>query len=291
MLKRSINPYQNEFSNPFNRNIIFAELLLIIVISCIPLLITFPYHINLFLSWEGAYRLYLGQIPYKDFGIPVGFGYWLIPALFFKIFGPNLFTLIYAQTFINIISALAFRSILRSIQVEPGMRLIAILVYLISFSFFNFLPWYNHSNIVFEFIGIAFLLKFIFRPETPSRMLLLAMAAFFFVLSVFTKQDGGGMGVILAYLLLLINLFYERRIVNILYFTGLLALILAIFIAPFIQYHISYWFNHGQAPHSSRISIPEIMETFFECIRVYQVLFYDGGIADNFFCKPFKSLF
>ena len=150
MLKRSINPYQNEFSNPFNRNIIFAELLLIIVISCIPLLITFPYHINLFLSWEGAYRLYLGQIPYKDFGIPVGFGYWLIPALFFKIFGPNLFTLIYAQTFINIISALAFRSILRSIQVEPGMRLIAILVYLISFSFFNFLPWYNHSNIVFD---------------------------------------------------------------------------------------------------------------------------------------------
>lgn len=275
MLKRSINPYQNEFSNPFNRNIIFAELVLITVISCIPLLITFPYHINIFLSWEGAYRLYLGQIPYKDFGMPVGFGYWLIPALFFKIFGPNLFTLIYAQVFINIISAFAFRSILRSILVEPGIRLISILVYLISFSFFNFLPWYNHSNIVFEFIGIAFLLKFIFRPETPSRMLLLAMATFFFILSVFTKQDGGGMGIILAYMLLLVNLFYERRIVNILYFTGLLALILAIFIAPFIQYHIGYWFNHGQAPHSSRISIPEILETFLsasEFIKFYFML-------------------
>lgn len=263
-MKRSLNPYQNEFSNPFDRNIVFAELLLIVAISCIPMLISFPYHINLFLSWEGAYRLYLGQIPYKDFGMPVGYGYWLIPALFFRIFGPTLFTLIYAQAFINLISALAFRSMLRTLMVSPGIRLVSILLYLISFSFYNFLPWYNHSNIVFEFIGLAFLLKFIFRPDSPRRLLLMALATFFLVLSVFTKQDGGAMGIGLAIALLIGNLVYEQRFLNLGIFAAFLIFFLALFTGPFIPYHIGYWFNHGQAPHSSRLSLPEILETFLQ---------------------------
>lgn len=298
MIKRSINPYQNEFANPFNRNIILLELLLIVVVSLVPVMITFPYHINLFLSWEGAYRMYLGQVPYRDFGMPVGFGYWLIPALFFKLFGPGLFTLIYAQVFINIISALAFRSILRSLMADPGIRLVALVVYLVSFSFFNFLPWYNHSNIVFEFIGLAFLLKFIFRPETPRRLLLLGSSTFFLVMSFFTKQDGGGMGIGLAIALLLVNLLYERRFLNLIFFTGFMAIFLALFIVPFIPFHIGYWFNHGQAPHSSRISLPEIVETFLgasEWIKFYFMLVvllavFSAGRTSRFFREQKEAI-
>lgn len=272
MLKRSVHPLQKEFANPFNRAIFFIELLLIFSVSCLPLFLTFPYHINIFLSWEGAYRLYLGQIPFKDFGLPLGIGYWLIPAFFFRLFGPKLFTLIYAQVFINMISGLAFRSILRSLGLDPGLRLVGIVLYIISFSFFNFLPWYNHTNIVFEFIGFAALLKFIFRPESANRLLYLAGAAFFFVLSFFTKQDGGAMGIALSLAIMLINLLYERRFLNIAAFTGFLVLFFGLFILPFIPYHIGYWFNHGQAPHSSRISLPEITETLLngsEWIKFY----------------------
>ena len=87
------------------------EFLIIVLLAIVPLFSTFPYRVNIFLSWEGAYRLSEGQIPYRDFGMPMGYMYWVIPAIFFKIFGAQLITLVKAQVLINILSGLAFRSI------------------------------------------------------------------------------------------------------------------------------------------------------------------------------------
>ncbi len=87
-----------------NKWLNYFDLILILIFSAVPLFLHFPYRINIFLSWEGAYRLYLGEVPYKDFGLPMGFGYWIVPAIFFKIFGPYLFTLIKAQYFLNIVA-------------------------------------------------------------------------------------------------------------------------------------------------------------------------------------------
>ena len=47
----------------------YIELTVIILLAFVPLFLSFPYRVNIFLSWEGAYRLSLGQIPYKDFCI------------------------------------------------------------------------------------------------------------------------------------------------------------------------------------------------------------------------------
>ena len=60
------------------------ETALIILLALVPLLVSFPYRVNIFLSWEGAYRLSEGQIPYRDFGMPLGYMYWVIPAVFFS---------------------------------------------------------------------------------------------------------------------------------------------------------------------------------------------------------------
>src|SRR5690349_11457840 len=92
-----------------NKWLNYFDIILILIFSAVPLFLHFPYRINIFLSWEGAYRLYLGEVPYKDFGLPMGFGYWIVPAIFFKIFGPYLFTLIKAQFFLNIVAGLSFR--------------------------------------------------------------------------------------------------------------------------------------------------------------------------------------
>ena len=54
-----------------------------------------------------------GPVPYRDFGMPLGYMYWVIPALFMKVFGTQMITLVKAQVFINILSGLAFRSILK----------------------------------------------------------------------------------------------------------------------------------------------------------------------------------
>lgn len=239
-----------------------AEILLIVVIALAPVFATFPYRINIFLSWEGAYRLYLGQTPYKDFGMPVGYMYWAIPALFFKIFGPQMITLIKAQAFINILSGLAFRSIFKSLQVHFAVRFLAVMVFCLSYSFFNYWPWYNHTVIVYEFIALAFLMKFLFGEQSRWKYYNLALAAIFVFFSFFTKQDGGGLALLLCLAILLYHALLEKKWLPMAVFTGTLVVTGLIFILPLTGHGFGYWFNYGQAPHSSRISITDILREF-----------------------------
>lgn len=255
-----------------DQQIFLLECLLILLFSIFPLFLDFPFTGNIYLSWEGAYRLSLGQVPYKDFGLPMGFGYWLIPALFFKIFGAYLFTLIKAQAFINIISALAFRSILKSFNITPPVRLLVILLFLISFSFINIWPWYNHTVIVFELIGLAFLLKYIFRSNTKFRISYLFVAAFFLFLSFFTKQDAGGLAFLIGFAIIISHGIYEKKIGPIVWFLGFYLAIALCIILPFLPYHIGYWFNYGQPPHYARLSYFEIINVFLS--RSLWIKFY-----------------
>ena len=237
-----------------------AEIFIIIVFACIPLFATFPYRLNIFLSWEGAYRLYLGQVPYRDFGMPVGYMYWVIPAIFFKIFGPQMITLVKAQAFINILAGLAFRSILKSVGIEIVPRFTSVLLFVLSYSFLNFWPWYNHTVIVYELIAIAFLFKYLFGAD--KRTLFLILSGVFVFFSFFTKQDGGGLALVLCLALLLYHAITERKWLSLVIFFGSVLITGLILILPFSKYNFGYWFNHGQPPHSSRISITDILTEF-----------------------------
>ncbi|MFT4847499.1 MAG: hypothetical protein ACI8Q1_002270 [Parvicella sp.] len=247
-----------------SKQIVALELLLIIGFAAIPLLSSFPYRVNIFLSWEGAYRLYLGQIPFKDYGIPMGYGYWLIPAMFFKIFGPYMLSLIKAQVFINILAGLSFRSILKSFKVNTGLRLVGILLFIISYSFFNFWPWYNHTVIVYELIGLAFLLRFIFSGQVYwKRLILLSAATLLLFLSFFTKQDGGGLAFMLSFFLVVYHAIVDKKYIDIVSFLALYAIWACVFIMPVASYDFGYWFNLGQEPHNSRIHLLDFIKTAF----------------------------
>lgn len=239
-----------------------AEILIIVIVACLPLVATLPYRINIFLSWEGAYRLYQGQLPYRDFGMPVGYMYWVVPAMFFKIFGPQLITLIKAQAFINILGGLAFRSIFKSLQVQYPVRFMAVLVFCLSYSFFNYWPWYNQTVIVYELIGIAFLLKFIFGTASRTKYAWLIFSAVFIFFSFFTKQDGGGLALLICLALLVYNAMQDKKIWPPVIFVAAFVVTGLLMILPFTNYQFGYWFNHGQPPHSSRISIGEILKEF-----------------------------
>jgi hypothetical protein len=240
------------------------QLGLISVFLLIPLFVYVPFKINLFLAWDGAYRISMGQIPFKDFSLPMGFGFWLLPALFFKIFGPSLYSLIITQVFINLIGALAFRSILRKLGVSPAMVLLSLLVYSISFIFVNFWPWYNHTVFIFQLISLHFLLSHIFEQTQQKKILFLAVTSFFLVLAVSTKQDGGGLAVITAAVLILYDAIVTKSIKWILYIAAFSILFACLFILPFIQYDILYWFNYGQSPHNARTSVGDILIDVFE---------------------------
>ncbi|MBO9731177.1 MAG: hypothetical protein J7623_21240 [Chitinophaga sp.] len=236
-----------------------TESLIIIVLALVPLFVTFPYRVNIFLSWEGAYRISSGQIPFKDFGSPLGYGFWMIPALFFKIFGPEMISLVKAQVLVNIMAGFAFRSILKSLDVRPGIRLLSVLVFVLSYSFFNFWPWYNHTVIVFELVGLSFLFKSFFSDSRVRSYIWMAAAALFIFLSLFTKQDGGGMAFMLSLLFLAYNSFQTRRWIDLPVFVAMYAFIAVIFIAPLMP-GFGYWFNHGQAPHSSRLAFNDFTD-------------------------------
>ncbi len=151
-----------------NKQFTLLESLVIVALAAVPLFVNFPYRVNIFLSWEGAYRMYLGQTPYQDFGLPMGYGYWIIPSIFFHLFGPFFTSLIKAQFFINIVSGFTFRGILTTFNVSSGKRMIGLLVFCISYSFFNFWPWYNHSVFVYQFIGLYFLLHSLLQNPFAS---------------------------------------------------------------------------------------------------------------------------
>ncbi|HEY0066104.1 MAG TPA: hypothetical protein VGB46_02035 [Flavisolibacter sp.] len=239
------------------------EIFIIVALACVPLFISFPYRVNIFLSWEGAYRISQGQLPYRDFGMPLGYMYWAIPAIFFKFFGPALITLVKAQVFINIVSGLAFRSIFRSIGIQPGIRLMAVILYCVSYSFFNFWPWYNHTVIVYEMVALAFLMRYMFSVQGKWSWMLLSLSALFVFFSFFTKQDGGGLALLLCLSLLTYHCFREKKWKPLLIFAGSFLIAAFAIIAPLTRYNFGYWFNHGQPPHTSRFSVFDIIDEFF----------------------------
>lgn len=238
-----------------------GEILLIVVLALIPVFASFPYRLNIFLSWEGAYRLYLGQTPYKDFGLPLGYMYWVIPAIFFKIFGPQMITLVKAQAFINILGGLAFRSIFKTLGINPGIRFTGVLVFVLSYSFLNYWPWYNHTVIIYELIAIACLLRYLFSVK-KTRWAWLALSGVFIFFSFFTKQDGGGLAFLVCAAVLLYEAIKDKKWLPLLLFVGATVFAGLVMILPVSGYNFGYWFNHGQPPHTSRMSISDIIREF-----------------------------
>ncbi len=268
-----------------------ADWLIIIVFCCVPLFIMLPYKINLYLAWEGAYRMSIGQMPFRDFGMPLGYGFWLIPALFFKIFGPFMSSLIKAQVFINLVSALSYRHILTVFNVQRPIRTLGVLLFSVSYIFINFWPWYNHVVFVYELAGLALLVHALVRPSRHSWWQL-ALAGLLAFVAIFTKQDIGGLGFLVMTFLLIAYVLMEKKYKPLLYFGAGFVVSGLVIILPLLSYNFGYWFNHGQEPHSSRIAMMDfINEAFnFEAIPIRIYLFALLVLVLNKW-KPFTKIF
>ncbi len=262
------------FSNP---SLLFSivEILIIVVLAVSWIFFKYPFKIGLYLTWEGAYRMSEGQLPFRDFGLPMGGFYWVIPAVFFKLFGPALLSLIKAQAFINILSGLAFRSILKSLSVAPAIRVSAVLLFCLSFSFKNFWPWYNHTVIVFGLIALAFLLRGFFASSLKKRYLLLAWAGVFTYVSFFTKQDGGGLVFFICLFLVLYTSWVDGRWSFLATYLLPFMVLTGATVLYFSQWDFHHWFNYGQLPHNARVDKNDIIDKFMTdsaWLRFYMVV-------------------
>ncbi|MBT1702587.1 hypothetical protein [Chryseosolibacter indicus] len=263
------------------RQLFVVEMLIAAVFCFSPLLYNNPYRLNIFLSWEGAYRIYLGQMPFKEYALPMGYGYWLIPAMFFKIFGPFMYSLIKAQVFINLVSILAFRSILKLFNVTPVTILLSVLVFCLSYVSKNFWPWYNHTVIVYELVALYFVLLPVLKTSGWKTVASLGFSALCVFLSIFTKQDAGALTLLICLAILTYDTLIEKSPRKLLTFLGFFTATCIAFIAPIWQYDFTYWFNYGQAPHDSRLVLHDFFnhivgwayfEKFFLFVTVIMIL-------------------
>jgi hypothetical protein len=252
-LNSRLQPVMMFKRNVSERQLLLIEIVISLVFCLMPLLFNNPYRLNIFLSWEGAYRLSIGQIPFRDFSLPMGYGYWVIPAIFFRIFGPYMYTLIISQVFINLVSILAFRSILRKLNVQPVVILLSVIVFCFSYVSWNFWPWYNHLVIVLGFIAVYFAIAAVFQNTVGKLFISLGLSGFFILFSFFTKQDGGALTMFIVYGILIYDAIIEKQLKKLAIFTGSILFWTAVFVLPFLPYDFLYWFNYGQAPHDSRI--------------------------------------
>lgn len=242
----------------------YLSFILIIGFSLMPLFFSLPFRIHLDMSWEGAYRLYLGQVPYKDFGMPIGFGFFIFPLLAFYTFGPTLKALLLSQVIVNIITTLTFRVIIKKLGLNEGRALIATFVFLLSYSFLYFWPWYNFTAIMFEMIGLYFILLVVDSDVAKKNFLYLGGAAFFIFLTFFTKQDYGGLAFIFAFILIAYIAWLKKKWIFLPAFVLFYAVSAALFILPFLNSEFAYWFNVGQAPHNSRLYLYSIFEVIMQ---------------------------
>lgn len=253
----------NNLSSLPQRYYRIADVIICLPFLIVPLLIELPFRVNIFLSWEGAYRLYLGQVPFKDFGLPLGFGYWLIPSLFFHIFGPTFMTLVKSQVLINAISLLSVRGILYNFRVKPVLVTLSLAIFCVTYVIYNFWPWYNHSVVVYELAGIYFLTNYLRHPQQKFGVGHLIASAILIFLSFFTKQDGGAVGFVICMCLLAFYCWSEKQFKSLITYAISFVLVAALFIIPFINFDFFYWFNYGQPPHNSRLSLAKLVDVFF----------------------------
>ena len=261
------------------RTRLLIDFLLVFPFLILPLLVKLPFRVNIFLSWEGAYRLMIGQVPFRDFGMPMGFGFWLIPTLFFKVFGPTFASLVKAEVFINFLSLVALRGILYNLRVKPIVVTMAMLVFALTYVIYNFWPWYNHTVVVFEMIALYFLTLYDNERSTKFNIFAMVMAGVFSFLTMYTKQDVGGICFLFSLFLLGYVALKERAwkpvIVYVISF-GVMAMVL---ILPFADDGFFYWFNYGQPPHSSRITLIALLDVVFAqsiVEKVYLVMLFGG---------------
>lgn len=245
----------------------FFFLAFLVALACPPLFYKGIYFRDYSIIWEGAYRLYLGQIPYRDFDMPVGYGSLLFPALFFKAFGPTMKALVLCQVFLNFLFLLILDRMVRlfcrpekhsKVTFPPlsiwTTRILSALFFTLSYCSSLTLPWYNSTAFLFEMLSLLAMLSSAEHSPNSRRFLSLVTASgALSMLTFMTKQDCGVFAA--AINLSLVLLVHRKNRKNaLLIYLGSLLVASAVLFLPFAKYSIFQSFNFGLGPHYSRAS-------------------------------------
>lgn len=142
--------------------------------------------------FDGGYRVYLGQVPFRDFFSPVGPMLFWMQALFFRIFGVNYFAYVTLAAWMNVLAtSLAMMAVwqnCRNARLSVVVGLLTAAWYMpMSFG----TPWYTSVAFLFLFFAFGFLLC---RPAGSSGGVPGFLAGIAVALAFYSKQPIGVAG-------------------------------------------------------------------------------------------------
>ncbi len=207
------------------------------------------YFRDMSLVFEGGYRIALGQLPYRDFYMPVG------PVLFYM---QGLCDLVFGH---SALAMLAHSAILAATMAVMGYRLARRdfgPVLATVFSGFMVLalngvfgsPWYNFTAHFFVAVIVMLLMARLQASVlSPRFVLFLAVLS---VLAMFSKQDAAVAVPLIALYLALSGGMAPTRVATC---YVLPCVLLSLALAGIFEAggDFLYWFNLGQSPHSARL--------------------------------------
>ena len=144
--------------------------------------------------FDGGYRILSGQIPYKDFVIPIGPVVFWIQAVFFKLLGINYFSYIFGAALFNLLATICSVVVLQLLF--PSRRILSYAAGLLTAIWF-YPPfgtlYYDQTAFFFSLAAMTVLLSalVIERHFPVTDSLLLFVAGGFVFLSFMSKQNAG----------------------------------------------------------------------------------------------------
>lgn len=224
---------------------ICLHLCVFIVLFSFGLLGKYLYFRDYSIIWEGAYRINQGQLPYRDFGIPMGPGVFILPSIYQFIFSYSFDGILYCGLIVQCLAYIAFYKIFSffkfSIIEIIGFSLIFLFSYLLNFKYM----WYNSFGLMLLLFLAYFCLNY------KSNILYPFLSGFFAFLCLITKQDYGALGLLL-YVFFFIYLLFNKKIKALLSSFIALTIPLLVFVLYFKNHELLYWFNYGQPYFQSR---------------------------------------
>ncbi len=218
----------------------------------------FVYFRDYAIIFDGAYRLYLGETPYVDFGVPLGIVSFVLPAILFKIFGPSWDVLFLTQQILNTCTLLLFYILTIQIDVPAITRRISLVLFSIFYLTLLTHPWYNSLGLTFVLAATLFGIKGDYVSIVLSGLCSGA--------AIFTKQDFGVLAVGISIMCILFYMptprFLQSRhetfslikgcFLKVILFSCSFLLFAFVYVLLMDFAQFKYWFNYGQFPHEIR---------------------------------------
>lgn len=144
--------------------------------------------------FDGSYRILKGQIPYKDFLIPVGPVPFYLHSLFFKIFGVRYTSYLLGSSFINtLVTILSFFIVYSIFPSKRFLQFVGAILTAIWFYPPSGTPYIEQTSFFLSLVGILLILLAVLSKNLNFffRISLFFFSGLFAFLAILSKQNAG----------------------------------------------------------------------------------------------------